>query len=234
MAALSTKTPHSQTASHLPPAVGRRYSVAYTFGMQNASTFPSFPDIASRSGRRAGRAGVGSREAVERYCPLALNGGRSARGVIGRLRREVVGFALSRHRDDLARPFQCTASERTHHLRAVTRALDVLPFLQVPQPQVNDAIDAWLTPRVVPSLHRYGLRTLADLTVRIPRRRRWWLAIPGLGQRSARRIEAFFAAHPALTERARALIVTETTATIVPWGYIRAPHEVDGSRGTFP
>jgi hypothetical protein len=44
------------------------------------------------------------------------------------------------------------------------------------------------------------MQTLADLTVPISRRRQWWN--PGLGPAAARRIEAFFAAYPALTERA--------------------------------
>ena len=35
------------------------------------------------------------------------------------------------------------------------------------------------------------------------------VSIPGLGAASARHIEAFFAAHPQLTERARALVVVD-------------------------
>lgn len=191
------------------------------------------PDTASLSALRAWYAGVGSREAVERYCPHALGESQSARGVIGRIRRQLAGFALSRHRADLARPFQCAAGERTRHRKVATRALDILPTLAVPQPQVSDEVDVWLPTRVVPLLHRHSIRTLADLTVRIPRRRRWWRSIAGLGERSARRIEAFFAAHPALTERARALVVVATLEPVVPWESIRVPHDVDGSRGTF-
>ncbi|MBK3337206.1 phage integrase family protein [Burkholderia pseudomallei] len=201
--------------------------------MPNVLSPPSFPDTASLSAVRAWYAGIGSREAVGRYCPHALGEGQSARGVIGRIRQQLAGFALSRHRADLARPFQCAASVRTRHRKAATRALDIMPTLAVPQPQVSDPVDAWLPPRVVPVLHRHGIRTLADLTVRIPRRRRWWLAIPGLGERSARRIGGFFAAYPALTERARALITVATPEPVVPWENIRVPHDVDGSRGTF-
>ena len=58
--------------------------------------------------------------------------------------------------------------------------------------------------RLVGALHAVGIRTLADLTLRVPRRRRWWAGIAGLGPAGARHIEAFFAQHPALTERARA------------------------------
>ncbi len=76
-----------------------------------------------------------------------------------------------------------------------------------PAPQISDAVDQWLPLRAARALQAAGIATLADLTVRIPRRRQWWTAVPGLGPASARQIEAFFAVHPALTERARALIV---------------------------
>ncbi|WP_230459374.1 phage integrase family protein [Burkholderia ubonensis] len=98
---------------------------------------------------------------------------------------------------------------------------------------MSDPVDVWLSSRAVAALHQHGIRTLAELTVRIPRRRRWWLTIPGLGVRSARQIEAFFAAYPVLTEGARAPIVVPTSEPVVSWEIIRVPHEVDGSRGTF-
>jgi hypothetical protein len=115
----------------------------------------------------------------------------------------------------------------------VTRALDILPTLALPRPQVSDRIDGWLPARIVPVLAQHGIRTLADLNVRVPRRRRWWLAIPGLGMRSARHVEAFFAAHLQSTERARALVVTATPESVVPWENIRVPHDFHGSRGAF-
>lgn len=173
-----------------------------------------------------------SREALARYCPLTLEKGTSARGVLGRLRRQLVDFALSRHRSDLAEMFQCAADERTRYSKAITRALEVLSSLPIPQPRISDPIDVWLLPRTVGALRDHGIKTLADLTVRIPRRRRWWIAIPGLGARSAHRIEVFFAAHPALTERARALVV-ETPAPVMPGEKIHLPHEVDCSHDTF-
>jgi hypothetical protein len=54
----------------------------------------------------------------------------------------------------------------------------------------------WL--RAVRVLRTHGLATLADLTVRVPRRRQRWRGIPRPGQTSARQIAAFFAAHPQL------------------------------------
>jgi len=91
----------------------------------------------------------------------------------------------------------------------------------------------WLAPRAAKALHAHGIRTLADLTMRIPCRRRWWAAIDGLGVAAARHIEAFFAAYPQLTERARALIVVAQSGNIVPWEQLCLPHEVDGSQGAF-
>ena len=201
--------------------------------MLSSSTPPSLPGTASLCALRAWYDGAGARDAILRYCPQALERSHSARGVIGRIRRQVVGFALSRHRADLAKPFQCATGERTHHRAAACQALDVLPLVPVPLPLVSDAVESWLPSRVIPVLRRHGIRTLADLTVRVPRRRQWWVVIPGLGERSARRIEAFFAAYPALTERARALIVTEADSPVTPWETIRVPHEVDGSSGIF-
>jgi site-specific recombinase XerD len=80
-------------------------------------------------------------------------------------------------------------------------------------------------------LRKAGIKTLADLTLRVPRRRRWWVDIDGLGAAGARRIEAFFAAHADLTDRARALLVTTAPSDVVPWEKLVVPHEVDGSMG---
>jgi integrase len=54
-----------------------------------------------------------------------------------------------------------------------------------------------------------------------------------LGAASAKRIEAFFATQPALTERARTWIAVTGQGAVVPWEALRLPHEVDGSSGTF-
>jgi integrase len=82
-------------------------------------------------------------------------------------------------------------------------------------------------------IEAHGIKTLAELTVRIPRRRRWWTAIPGLGAAGARTVEAFFAGHPQLTQQARALVPVGAQDDVVPWEKLRVPQEVDGSRGTF-
>lgn len=46
-------------------------------------------------------------------------------------------------------------------------------------------------------------------------------------------VEAFFAAHPELTELARTLIVAASAGAVTPWEHLRVPHDVDGSRGLF-
>ena len=101
--------------------------------MPSSSTPPSLPGTASLSALRVWYDGASARDAIRRYCPQALDDSHSARGAIGRIRRQVAGFAVSRHRVDLAEPFQCIASERTHHRSDAIQALDVLSRLPIPQ-----------------------------------------------------------------------------------------------------
>jgi site-specific recombinase XerD len=192
-----------------------------------------FPDAAELAALRAWYAGVAVRPAVERYLPSALGDGKSARGVLGRIRHRLVALARAAHRDDLATLLDHPAEDRAQQAKAVAQAIDALRAVRPPEPQIADDIAQWFAPRAVRVLQAYGITTLADLTVRIPRRRQWWKVVPGLGMASAQAIEAFFAAWPALTEKARALIVASRQSPIVPWESISLPHEVDGSEGTF-
>ncbi|CAJ0774191.1 site-specific integrase [Ralstonia holmesii] len=192
-----------------------------------------FPDAAELAVLRAWHAGLSTREAVERYLGERLTPGQSSRGVLGRIRRQLATFARRRQRDDLAALFEMPATERAKQGRAADQAIELLRTLPLPQPAISDAVALWLDARTVAALRAAGITTLADLTVRVPRRRRWWAVIPGLGQASARRIEAFFAGHPRLTERARALIAEQVRGVVVPWEQLRLPNEVDGSQGQF-
>ena len=194
---------------------------------------PELPDSAALSALRAWYEGMPSRQAVMRYLDDRMTPGQSARGMLGRLRRQLANLARDRHRNDLAALFGHPEGERSRHARAVTRAIDVLRDAPAPVPLISDDVGQWLSPRVVEALRAQGIKTLAALTVRIPRRRRWWAAIPGLGATGARHVEAFFAAHPELTERARELVATSSPQGIVPWENLQMPHEVDGSQGTF-
>jgi len=193
----------------------------------------TFPDADSLAALRGWYAGLSSRASVARYLPGRKASGASSRAMLGRIRRKLIAFAESRHRPDLATVFQHTLDERQRRAGAVGRAIETLRSLPAPQPQISDDVALWLAPRAAKALHAHGIRTLSDLTVRIPRRRRWWATIDGLGVTAARRIEAFFAAHPQLTECARLLIAVAQPSGIVPWEQMRLPHEVDGSQGSF-
>ncbi|ARK56153.1 phage integrase family protein [Burkholderia pseudomallei] len=192
-----------------------------------------FPDAAELTALRGWHAGLSTREAVERYLGERRARGQSSRSVLGRIRRQLAAFARRRQREDLAVLFEIPANERGKQGRAADQAVELLRTLPLPEPVISDEVERWLDARAVAALRAAGIDTLADLTVRVPRRRRWWTVIPGLGQASARRIEAFFAEHPRLTERARALIAEQARGAVVPWEQLRLPNEVDGSQGQF-
>jgi site-specific recombinase XerD len=191
----------------------------------------SLPDAASLAALRAWHEGLSSWDAVTLYLGEAREAGQSSRGVIGAIRREIAAFARSRHRDDLAKLFTGPARKGPAAARAMAAAIEQLRSAAVPVPLIGDCVDLWLAPRVAAVLRQAGIKTLADLTLRVPRRRRWWVDIDGLGAAGARQIEAFFAEHADLTDRARALLVTTSTSELVPWEKLVVPHEVDGSMG---
>jgi hypothetical protein len=127
---------------------------------------------------------------------------------------------------------------------AVVRAIDVLRVTPLAEPRITDDIAQWLAPRTVSALQAQGIHTLAELTLRVPRRRRWWTALPGLGQAGAHHIERFFADHPGLTARAWQLVVdaqhksedpedAPASRPLVPWECLRLPDALDGSHGRF-
>lgn len=192
-----------------------------------------FPDPTALAALRAWHEGLAAREAVTRYLGGKKADGQSSRAILGRTGRELACFARLRHREDLASVFERPAQRSAQHARTVQQAIEQLRALPVPMPLIGDELDRWLPTRTSRALQAHGITTLAELTLRIPRRRRWWASIPGLGQASARAVEAFFAQHPELTERARALLMREPAQDIVPWERLQLPQEFDGSRGTF-
>jgi site-specific recombinase XerD len=191
------------------------------------------PSKAEIAALRAWHEGFSSRDAVEQFLPGVRAASASSRGVIGAIRRQIAAFARVRHRDDLAALFEGPARHSAAAARRVVAAVDTMRTAALPEPLIGDDIERWLPPRTIGPLHAAGIRTLADLTVRVPRRRRWWAAIAGLGVAHARQIETFFAAHPDLTERARALVVLPAPSDVSPWERIVVPAEVDGSSGTL-
>lgn len=200
-------------------------------GLSVTATSLSLPDAAALAALRAWHEGLSSRDAVARYLTEARVAGQSSRGVIGAIRREIAAFAKSRHRDDLAKLFTGPVRKGPAAARAIAAAIEQLRRAVAPVPLIGDGVDLWLAPRVAAVLRQAGIKTLADLTLRVPRRRRWWVDIEGLGAAGARQIEAFFAEHADLTDRARALLVTTAPSEVVPWEKLVVPHEVDGSMG---
>ena len=193
----------------------------------------TLPDADALAALRAWYEGLDSRAAVDRFLGQRRAQGESARGLLGRLRQQVALHARTRHRPDLAALFERTSSRGSKHAAVITRALDTLASLHIPQPLIGDEVERWLHTRSAVALRAAGIKTLADLTVRTPRRRRWWATVPGLGVTGARQIENFFAEHPALTESARALVTVASPQDLLPWERIVVPEDLDGSCGTF-
>ncbi|WP_305765094.1 phage integrase family protein, partial [Azohydromonas lata] len=191
------------------------------------------PDAAALSALRAWHEGLSSRDAVARFIPERRPTGGSSRSVIGHIRRQLAAFAASRQREDLARLFTGTARKGAAAARAIAQAVEALRSTPQPQPLIGDDVGRWLPSRAATVLRNAGIRTLAELTLRVPRRRRWWSGIAGLGPAMAREIEGFFAAHPELTERARALVAVPPQGDVRPWEHIIVPADVDGTQGAF-
>jgi hypothetical protein len=70
--------------------------------LPTASEPPGFPDAGELAVLRAWYVGLAVRQAVERYLPARLGDGRSARSVLGTIRRRLQAVAHAAHRDDLA------------------------------------------------------------------------------------------------------------------------------------
>ena len=199
----------------------------------NTAANPDWPDEAGLAAFRAWLQGLPSRQAVDRYLGERRAAGASSRTLIGQVKRLLVAFATSRARADLAVTLGAARPADKKSAKVAAAAIELLRGMPRPEPLIGDAVERWLPSSFVRPLHAAGLHTLADLTLRVPRRRRWWTGIAGLGPAGARRIEAFFGKHPALTERARALVTVNPTQELHPWELLVVPEDVDGSRGTF-
>ncbi|WOB05895.1 phage integrase family protein [Piscinibacter gummiphilus] len=195
----------------------------------NVSSFPSADELAAL---RAWYAGLPARQVVERYLGEKKATGQSSRAMLTAVRRQLAQYARSRGREELEEVFLHAPAERFARRKAVNAAVNAIRHLPLAQPTITDDVARWFPTRAVTALHRHAIRTLADLTVRVPRRRRWWVAIDGLGAVQAARIELFFAQHPDLTERARAL-VEQQPGQARPWEELVVPADVDGTHGAF-
>ncbi|WP_342777956.1 phage integrase family protein [Paraburkholderia guartelaensis] len=117
--------------------------------------------------------------------------------------------AAGGHRYDLATPFGHPADDLDQPAKAFALTIETLRTAHTAEPHIAGDIAQWLTPCAVKMLYVHNLTTLADLTMRSPRRRQWWKAMPGLGAAGARAIKAFVVAWRALRsqKKARALAV---------------------------
>ncbi|MBY4798521.1 site-specific integrase [Burkholderia cepacia] len=195
----------------------------------------ALPDLASLAALRAWHEGLTARAAVTRYLNHARDDGQSSRGLLGRLRRQLVACAIARQRDDLIPLFTHPAADRTRHAAQVVTALDVLRTTPIPAPQPTDLVNRWLPARIARALRAADIDSFADLLVRRVHRPGWWRAIPGLGRQGAHCIEAFVSQHPDLARRAAALVPYEAaTAQLAPrWSLDALPADLDGSKGRF-
>ena len=183
---------------------------------------------------RARLQGMPAAEAVTRYLPLALGAGRTARGILGDVRREIALFATSRGRPDLALVIANTGKGTAQERMRAEIALEEARHLPRMPPLLGDPIERWFSPKIVAALRAKKIHSLAELTLRTPRLRGWWHAIPGLTPSLATEVEGFFAANPKLTAMARDLLAKETgTSEIAPLERQSLRHELDGSQGRF-
>src|SRR5271167_2123914 len=97
-----------------------------------SSAESDFPDADALAALRAWYAGLSVRGAVERYLSAHLGDGRSARGVLGRIRRQLIVIARDVHRADLAALLAHPAAERRIRAKAVGEAIEVLRHARVP------------------------------------------------------------------------------------------------------
>lgn len=191
-----------------------------------------FPELSELARLRAWYSGLTARAAVVQYLGQRKATGQSSRAMLAAIRHRLIRHAQDRHRGDLAEVFSHPAEERQKREAVVRRAIEVLQQLPLPAPLLTHGVEQWYSSRGANALKNAGIETLADLILRIPRRRRWWAVIPGLGVGSAQRIESFFAEHPELTQRARALVAIPAARTS-PWETLVVPEDVNGSRGVF-
>jgi len=192
---------------------------------------PPFPDAAAIAALRARQQGVDAHKAVAQYVPERVSRGRSARQILGEIRRDLVQYARVRGREDLGLLITRCATQGAKGLPMLDHALQQLRELPLPPPQIADDVERWLPAAAARPLKEQGITTLAELTLRIPRSRAWYQAIPGLGPALARRVEEFFAANPELTERARALVLRDHAGEVQPLERHVPREHLDGSMG---
>lgn len=145
-----------------------------------------------------------------------------------------------------------SAGRASRRARVVERQLEALRWLEghtAQDPRAGDGVSAWLNPAVAARLELGGLPTLAALVARINEAgARWWVRVPGVGERKAARILDWLRAneeplglrvgtHAAHRRRQvspldLAAVVPAGTA-MVPYEKFVAPPELDGRGGRY-
>jgi hypothetical protein len=95
---------------------------------------PEFPTADELAALRAWSAGLASREAVQRFLPNQL--AKSARSVIGRIRRQLAEGVDQLKRADLADVLRRPVASRERHAQAVSQAIEVLRHARPPLPDI--------------------------------------------------------------------------------------------------
>ena len=145
-----------------------------------------------------------------------------------------------------------SAGQPSRRARVIERQLEALRWLEslvAEDPRPGDGVAAWLNPSLAARLERAGVPTLSALVERINGiGARWWLHVPGVGQRKAARVLEWLheyestlnlrvgahvgvpltRAHPQVL----AAVVPPATA-LVPYEKFVLPPELDGSAGRY-
>lgn len=194
-----------------------------------------FPDACRIAAFRAYLQGIAPRVSVERYAPNALTPGRSARGVLGAIRRELVAAARERHRDDWATLFRrvLPLSSALVRRRSI-EALRALPSTPVPSPQLNSAVSRWLPAAIAAPLSEAGIRTFAELAARTARKLGWWRDIEGIGAQSAKHITRFISEHAALQQQIEIFLSRLHASRAMAWELDPPDADTEGVRLNLP
>jgi integrase len=184
-------------------------STAFRGDVPNANRIAAF---------RAYIEGIAPRASVERYAPNELSPGRSARGVLGVIRRELVAAARARHRGDWAALFERVqpASSGAMRRKAV-EAMRALPSSPVPSPQLDDAVSLWLPAAIAVPLSEAGIRTWAELAARRSRKVGWWRDIGRIGAKSSKHIADFISTHNVLQQQTEIFVSRLQASRPVLW-----------------
>jgi site-specific recombinase XerD len=176
---------------------------------------------------RAYLEGIQPRECVERYAPNELIRGRSARGVLGLIRRELVAAARVRHRSDWVALFEQVQPSSSPSVRKkAIEALREVTNAPIPTPHLDDPLERWLPDRIATPLLGAGVRTWAELAARANRKIGWWREVNSIGPQSTQRISAFITAHPALKKQIEIFLARLHASASVYW-----EHAASGARG---